>query len=131
LRARRLAPNFSLTRFGDKEPYKHPADREHLLDGLKTMKPPSLSNLFIRWRDRLGLSKEATLHGARHLFIQRAEAVDIPLLTIQRIVGHSTRSVTGDTYGKADLAVLRKAIRRIRYPGLIVSSDPGAAPSRE
>ena len=31
----RLAPDFSLTRFAAKEPFKRPADREHLLDGLR------------------------------------------------------------------------------------------------
>ena len=31
----RLAPDFSLTRFATKEPYKNPADREHLIEGLR------------------------------------------------------------------------------------------------
>jgi tetratricopeptide (TPR) repeat protein len=30
----RLIPDFSLTRFAAKEPFKHAADREHLVDGL-------------------------------------------------------------------------------------------------
>jgi adenylate cyclase len=31
----RLAPDFSLTRFATKEPYKNSADREHLIEGLR------------------------------------------------------------------------------------------------
>jgi adenylate cyclase len=31
----RLSPDFSLTRYATKEPYKNPADREHLMEGLR------------------------------------------------------------------------------------------------
>jgi adenylate cyclase len=31
----RLWPDFSLTRFAAKEPFKHSTDRQHLLDGLR------------------------------------------------------------------------------------------------
>lgn len=74
--------------------------------------PYSIDAIENQWRavkKRLSLPKEACLHAFRHTFASRLLAKNVPIYTVQRLLGHSSVVVT-ERYSHMDLSKLQDAI---------------------
>jgi integrase/recombinase XerD len=62
--------------------------------------------------DRLKI-KHRPPHTCRHTFATLLARAGVDILSIQRILGHSTYAFTADTYTHPDITQLKKAINKL------------------
>ena len=62
------------------------------------LRPEYMSQAFSRLVDRLNI-QPLRFHDLRHTFASRALSKGVPLLTVSRLLGHASISITADIYG--------------------------------
>ena len=62
------------------------------------LRPEYMSQAFFRFVDRLNI-QPLRFHDLRHTFASRALSKGVPLLTVSRLLGHASISITADIYG--------------------------------
>jgi integrase len=95
--------------------------RGFLFDGLIPGGPDkrrswNVSKAFSAYTQTLDLKEERqTFHSLRKTFVEVMEAAEVPLPTIQLIIGHARQSLTLSAYSKGQRVQLRDAINKLRY----------------
>jgi integrase len=77
----------------------------------------NVSKTFTNYTRTLGLKKEErqTFHALRKTFVEVMEGADVPLSTIQLIIGHKRQSITLRVYSAGKRVQLREAINKLNY----------------
>ncbi|HLA31007.1 MAG TPA: site-specific integrase [Pseudomonas sp.] len=77
----------------------------------------ALSKRFGRLKTELGFGPLHVFHSIRHTVTTSLHQADLPLSTVQQLLGHETKTVTLDTYSKGLSAAQKlEAITKISYP---------------
>ncbi len=64
------------------------------------------------FRKKIGMSKHGS-HDCRYTFVSLMEEKGVPLLTTQKIIGHSAKNLTQDLYTKKDIKSLLEAVDKL------------------
>ena len=76
----------------------------------------NVSKAFGHFTHKLDLKEERqTFHSLRKTFVEVLEGAEVPLSTIQLIVGHARQSLTLGVYSKGQRVQLRDAINKLHY----------------
>lgn len=76
----------------------------------------NVSKAFGHYTRKLDLKEERqTFHSLRNTFVEVMEGAEVPLSTIQLIVGHARQSLTLGGYSKGQRVQLRDAINKLHY----------------
>ena len=82
----------------------------------------NMSKTFGRYTHKLDLKEERqTFHSLRKTFVEVMEAAEVPLSTVQLIIGHARQSLALDVYSKGQRVQLRKAINKLNYAKDVMS----------
>lgn len=82
----------------------------------------NMSKTFGRYTHKLDLKDERqTFHSLRKTFVEVMEAAEVPLSTVQLIIGHARQSLALDVYSKGQRVQLRKAINKLNYAKDVMS----------
>ena len=73
---------------------------------------PTIIKLGEKFRENIGLPRH-TSHDCRYTFAGLMEEKGVPLLTTQKIMGHSARNITQDLYTKQNIQSLIKAVDKL------------------
>jgi integrase len=77
----------------------------------------NVSKAFGAYTRTLDLKEERqTFHSLRKTFVEVLEAAEVPLPTIQLIIGHARPSLTLSVYSTGQRVKLRDAINKLHYP---------------
>jgi integrase len=79
----------------------------------KPLEPRAVHTAFKRLLLKAGLPKSIRLHDMRHAHSSYLLRHGIPLLTVSRMLGHSTIGTTADTYGHLTPGMLKDAAEKI------------------
>jgi integrase len=101
--------------------YSGTAD-EYLFDsllpgGVDKRRSSYVSKAFRRYTDGLGLQdgERRVFHSLRKTFVEALEAAEVPLTTIQLLIGHKRQSLALTKYSTGARVELRKANKKLRY----------------
>lgn len=76
----------------------------------------NVSKAFGHYTHTLDLKEERqTFHSLRKSFVEVLEAAEVPVSTIQLIIGHARQSLALDVYSKGQRVQLREAINKLNY----------------
>jgi integrase len=76
----------------------------------------NVSKAFSYYTHKLDLKEERqTFHSLRNTFVEVLEGAEVPLSTIQLIVGHARQSLALGVYSKGQRVQLRDAINKLHY----------------
>ena len=73
---------------------------------------PTIIKLAEKFRKSVGIYQH-TSHDCRYTFVSLMEELRVPLLTTQKIIGHSAKNLTQDLYTKIDLDNLLEAVDKL------------------
>ena len=82
-----------------------------------------VSKAYGRYRKLVGVGERGQdFHALRHTFTDMMEGAGVAITIIQLLIGHSRRASMGTTaiYSKGERVNLRKAINKVKYPGVIM-----------
>lgn len=94
------------------------------------------SKAFLHYTRSLDLKdgERQTFHALRKSFVEVMEAVEVPVSTIQLIIGHTRQSLALTVYSQGQRVQLREAINKLRYSDdvmrLIRQPSPGKEDTR-
>jgi integrase len=74
-----------------------------------------VSKAFRRYKDSLGLQDGKVFHSLRKTFVEALEAAQVPVTTIQLLIGHKRKSLALTTYSTGARVDLREAIEKLQY----------------
>jgi len=95
--------------------------RGYLFEGLVPGGPDkrrswNMSKTFGRYTHKLDLKDERqTFHSLRNTFVEVMEGAEVPLSTIELIIGHARQSLALGGYSKGQRVQLRDAINKLHY----------------
>jgi len=72
----------------------------------------SVCNAIKKYNKEIGIERHGT-HDCRYTFVSLMEELGVPLLTTQKIIGHSAKNLTQDLYTKIDLDNLLEAVDKL------------------
>jgi integrase len=84
-----------------------------------------VSKAYGRYRKLVGVSERGQdFHALRHTFTDMMEGAGVPVPIIQLLIGHSRKATMGTTaiYSQGERVNLRRAINRLKYPGVVMRS---------
>jgi integrase len=102
-------------------------DQEFLFDNLGAgeygKRSWNVSKTFSRYTRTLGLKagERQTFHSLRKSFVEVMEAKEVPLTTIELLIGHERKSLAFNTYSLGQRVNLREAINKLEYSDSVMA----------